>query len=184
MAAHYQILGGHSYLGQGGSAYQGEAIADAALPVMRGMSGYSSYETLLIVPNLILAPLPDMMFSIIILPLSAQRTAERLNFYFVNEGASESRYENARSKSAEFIAKVNAQDVSIVESVQRGRRSPAFDGGHFALGQETTSIHFQKIVAAALLSDEHRRPHDILELETRDINRAQALQVQAPSTAI
>ncbi|HVW01740.1 MAG TPA: SRPBCC family protein, partial [Planctomycetaceae bacterium] len=171
MAAHYQILGGHSYVGQGGSAYQGEVIADGALPVMRGASGYSSYESLLIVPNLILGPLPDMTFSIILLPLSAQRTAERLNFYFVGDEALQPRYDEARTKSAGFIAKVNAEDVSIVESVQHGRRSPAFDGGHFARGQETTSLHFQKMVAAALLSNGQRSPQDVVELETRDINR-------------
>lgn len=177
MAAHYQILGGHSYLGQGGSAYEGQAIADGSLPVMHGLGGYSSYESLLIAPNLILGPLPDSTFSIIILPLSAERTAERLNFYFVGAEALQPKYAAARAKSADFIGRVNAEDVGIVESVQRGRRSPAFDGGHFARGQETTSLHFQKIIAAALLSDEHQRPQDLVELATHDINR------QEPSTA-
>jgi choline monooxygenase len=83
-------------------------------------------------------------------------------------------HEAARLKSAEFIARVNTEDVGIVESVQRGRRSPAFDGGLFAPGQETTSLHFQKMVAAALLSDARQRPQEIIELETRDINRPAA----------
>jgi choline monooxygenase len=171
MAAHYQILGGHSYLGQGGSAYQGEAIADAALPLMPGSSGYSAYESLLVFPNLILGPLPDMTFSIVILPLSAERTAERVSFYFVGEASLRSEHAPVRARSADFIAKVNAEDVSIVESVQRGRRSPAFDGGLFAPGQEATSLQFQKMVAAAILSATPGRPQEVVTLETRDINR-------------
>jgi phenylpropionate dioxygenase-like ring-hydroxylating dioxygenase large terminal subunit len=171
MAAHYQILGGHSYLGQGGSAYQGEAIADAALPLMPGSSGYSSYESLIVFPNLILGPLPDMTFSIVILPLAAERTAERVSFYFVGEPSLDAQYAAVRSRSADFIAKVNAEDVSIVESVQRGRHSPAFDGGLFAPGQEATSLQFQKMVAAAILSATPGRAEEVVMLETRDINR-------------
>ncbi len=171
MAAHYQILGGHSYLGQGGSAYQGEAIAAASLPLMPGSSGYSSYESLLVFPNLILGPLPDMTFSIVILPLSAERTAERVSFYFAGDASLRPEYEAVRSRSADFIAKVNAEDVGIVESVQRGRHSPAFDGGLFAPGQEATSLQFQKMVAAAILGAIPGRPQDVVMLETRDINR-------------
>lgn len=171
MAAHYQILGGHSYLGQGGSAYEGEAIADAALPLMPGASGYSSYESLIVFPNLILGPLPDMTFSIVILPSSAERTTERVSFYFVGEASLQPDYAVARSRSADFIAGVNAEDVSIVESVQRGRHSPAFDGGLFAPEQEATSLQFQKMVAAAILSTTPGRPEEVVMLETRDINR-------------
>ncbi len=165
MAAHYQILGGHSYLGQGGSAYQGEAIAAAALPLMRARGGYSSYESLLVFPNLILGPLPDMTFSIVILPLSAERTAERVSFLLRRGCLLAAGYEAVRSRSADFIAKVNAEDVGIVESVQRGRHSPAFDGGLFAPGQEATLAAIQKMVAAAILGAIPGRPQDVVMLE-------------------
>ena len=80
-------------------------------------------------------------------------------------------YQEARTRAAHFIAQVNAEDVSIVERVQRGRHSPAFDGGQFVPAQEATSLHFQKMVAAAITTPEPERAQQIVALETRDINR-------------
>jgi len=169
MEQHYQILGGHSYVGQGGTGYQPDQIAGAGLPRMAGLADASQYEALVIFPNLILAPLPDMAFSIVMLPDSAQRTRERLEFLFVGEAALEDRFRALREKGAAFVANVNAEDVGIVEAVQRGRRSSAFVGGQFAPAQEATSLQFQKMVAARVLALETGRPEDIVSLATRDI---------------
>jgi len=169
MEQHYQILGGHSYLGQGGMAYEGDRVAGGVLPLMKGMSNYSKYETLNVFPNLIIAPLADMTFSIILLPQSAERTRERVECFFVGDEALHERFAVARRDGAEFILSVNAEDIEIVEAVQRGRHSPAFIGGQFAEAQEATSLQFQKILAARLLSGDERRPEDIVALQTRDI---------------
>ena len=169
MEQHYQILGGHSYLGQGGTGYQPDQIAGAGLPRLAGLADASKYEALVIFPNLILAPLPDMTFSIVMLPDSAQRTRERLEFRFVGEAALQDRYRALREKGAEFVANVNAEDVRIVETVQRGRGSSAFSGGQFAPAQEATSLQFQKTVAARILATDPNRPEDVVSLATRDI---------------
>ncbi|HEU5443082.1 MAG TPA: aromatic ring-hydroxylating dioxygenase subunit alpha [Steroidobacteraceae bacterium] len=169
MRQHYQILGGHSYLGQGGTGYQGEQVAGGTLPLMKGLEDYSRYEALFIFPNLILGPLPDMAFSIILSPEAAERTAERLEFFFVGNESLEDRCAAARASGARFIADVNAQDIGIVESVQRGRWSRAFEGGQFSPAQEATSLQLQKMVAARILSADRGRPEDIVSLPTRDI---------------
>jgi choline monooxygenase len=169
MEQHYQILGGHSYLGQGGTGYQPDQIAGAGLPPMAELADASKYEALVIFPNLILAPLPDMTFSIVMLPDSAQRTRERLEFLFVGAVALEDRFRALRMKGADFVANVNAEDVGIVETVQRGRWSSAFTGGQFAPAQEATSLQFQKMVAARILATDPSRPEEIVRLATRDI---------------
>jgi choline monooxygenase len=169
MDLHYQILGGHSYLGQGGTGYQRERVAGTSLPRMTGLQDASRYESLIALPNLILGPLPDMTFSIILLPQSACRTRERLEFFFVGDQALAGTLEPARRAAAEFIASVNSEDVQIVESVQRGRSSPAFTGGRFAPAQEATSLQFQKIIAARLLARGQRSPEDIASLTFADI---------------
>ncbi|HEY2017083.1 MAG TPA: aromatic ring-hydroxylating dioxygenase subunit alpha [Bryobacteraceae bacterium] len=169
MEQHYQILGGHSYLGQGGTGYQPDQIAGAGLPQMAELGDGSKYEALVIFPNLILAPLPDMTFSIVMLPDSAGRTRERLEFHFVGDTALEDRFRPLREQGAAFVANVNAEDVGIVETVQRGRRSPAFVGGQFAPAQEATSLQFQKMVAARILAPDPSRPEDVVSLATRDI---------------
>jgi phenylpropionate dioxygenase-like ring-hydroxylating dioxygenase large terminal subunit len=172
MAMHYQILGGHSYLGQGGTDYRPERIAGAALPCSSWNSDPSSYEALAVFPNLILSPLADMTFSIIVLPEAAQRTRERIEFFFVGDEALSEKFAAARRNAAEFVTAVNAEDIGIVESVQRGRRSPAFVGGQFAHAQEATSMQFQKIVAARLLAGATQRPEEIVTLDVRDIRHA------------
>ena len=172
MALHYQILGGHSYLGQGGTDYRPERSAGATLPRNPGNLDPSRYEALAIFPNLILSPLADMTFSIIVLPEAAQRTRERIEFFFVGDEALSEKFAAARRNAAEFVTAVNAEDIGIVESVQRGRRSPAFTGGQFAQAQEATSMQFQKIVAARLLSDATQRPEEIVTLAIRDIGHA------------
>jgi phenylpropionate dioxygenase-like ring-hydroxylating dioxygenase large terminal subunit len=171
MSTHYQILGGHSYLGQGGTDYQGDQVSGTSLPLMKGTSGYSRYEALAIFPNLILSPLPDVTFSIILLPDAPERTRERLEFFYVGDEALQEAYRPARNAGAEFIAGVNAEDVRIVETVQRGRGSPAFTGGRFAPAQETTSLQFQKMIAARILSA-GEAPERIAQLPTRDITHS------------
>jgi len=172
MARHYQILGGHSYLGQGGTDYRPERIAGAALPRSTGTADPSRYEVLAVFPNLILSPLADMAFSIIVFPEAAQRSRERIEFFFVGEDALSENFAAARRRAAEFVTAVNAEDIRIVESVQRGRRSPAFTGGQFAQAQEATSLQFQKIVAARLLAGATQRPEEIVTLAVRDIGHA------------
>jgi len=174
MQRHYQILGGHSYLGQGGTGYEAERIVGSALPRITGISDPSRYEALAVFPNLILGPLADMTFSIVILPESAERTRERIEFFFVGEESLDERFAAARHTSAEFIANVNTEDLGIIEAVQRGRHSRAFTGGQFSQAQEATSLQFQKIVAAQILSGGKRRPEDIVSLAVRDIGHPAA----------
>ncbi|MGH8241151.1 MAG: aromatic ring-hydroxylating oxygenase subunit alpha, partial [Steroidobacteraceae bacterium] len=54
MERHYQILGGHYYLGQGGDDYEGQQLYGAELPTLRKGGNRSDYEALYIFPNLIL----------------------------------------------------------------------------------------------------------------------------------
>src|SRR5258708_6220346 len=131
MEKHYQILGGHSYLGQGGTAYDGDAIAGSILPQVKGIAS-TRYDSLNVFPHLIIAPLADVTFSIIVLPQSAARTRERVEFFFAGDEALHDRFAGPRHTAAEFVSSVNAEAISIVESLHRGRRSPAFPRGQCA----------------------------------------------------
>jgi choline monooxygenase len=174
MESHYQILGGHSYLGQGGDAYEGDRITSASLPRLTSFSDGSRYESLAIFPNLILVPLADMTFSIILHPEAAERTRERLEFFFVTDEALQERFTAERKKNVEFITNVNAEDVKIIEVVQRGRHSIAFTGGQFAEAQEATSLQFQKIVASHVLAGGLRPAAELATLPVRDIKHPAA----------
>lgn len=168
MADHYQILGGHSFIGQGSVAYEGTQNAGSELPLFAGIDR-SRYEALYIFPNLILSPLADLCFSIILEPQSAQRTHERVEFFFAGDEAMAPAYAQARETQAAFIVEVNAEDVQIVERVHRGRLSPAFTGGQFSGGQEETSLHLQKLIAARMLKPKGKSAADVIELPHGDI---------------
>ena len=171
METHYQILGGHSFLGQGGTQFEADHLMGGVLP-RTGCKKPSRYDSLNIFPNLIIAPLVDVTFSIIVLPQSPGRTRERIEFFFGGDEAMLERFAAARRKHADFTMSVNNEDIRIVESVQHGRHSPAFSGGQFYDPQEATSLQFQKMIAARILADGGKRPEDIVALETRDIAHA------------
>lgn len=156
MSAHFQILGGAAYAGQGGTAYGAsdnpQPMPGADLPTMPGISSQSwSYESLCAFPNLVIAPIENMTFVVLALPQSAGVTTERLLFFFYGDEAMTDAHREGRADVARSIVQVNDEDIRIVESCQRGRRSPAFVGGVFMPKQETTSLLVQQIVAGRLL---------------------------------
>ncbi len=170
MRAHYQILGGHSYLGQGGHDYVATEQQDLAGLPLRENADPGKYEVFYIYPNLIFGPVPNFGFVIIANPCSAEVTQERLEFFFYGESAMTAENEPLRRSNADFLKRVNCEDIEICKSVQAGRHSLAFNGGVFALPQEKTSLQFLKMVAANMLRDERQMPDEIISLPTEDIH--------------
>jgi choline monooxygenase len=156
MSAHFQILGGAAYAGQGGTAY-GSADNSAPmpgqdLPAMQSLVDQPfSYESLYVFPNLILVPTENVMFSIILNPMSAGLTAERVSFFFYTDESLSARHEGDRKAVVDAIVQVNNEDIAITESCQRGRHSPAFRGGVFLTNQEATSLLVQRVFAGRML---------------------------------
>ena len=173
MSAHFQILGGARYAGQGGTAY-GAAdnpvpMPGDGLPVMESLTKQTfSYESFWIYPNLIIAPIPNMTFAIIVDPHSAGVTAERVRFWFHGDDSMNPEHAAARAETAAAVVAINNEDIGIVESCQRGRHSPAFVGGVFMTNQEATSMLVQRIIAGRLLQQRGQRV-DFASLPTIDI---------------
>jgi len=170
MKNHYQILGGFSYVGQGGEAYAAEARSELAGLPLRKQIDVNCYEALYIFPNLIIGPLANFMFVIIVDPLAANETRERLEYAFYTDEALTDGLIEQRKANAEFLRLVNRQDIVICEKVQRGRRSPAFSGGLFALPQETTSLLFLNLISARKLEDDQCLAAELVNMNTRDIH--------------
>lgn len=178
MSAHFQILGGAAYAGQGGTAY-GSADNPAPmpgddLPTMPSLVAQDfSYESLYIFPNLILVPVENMMFWIIVSPVSAGVTRERVSFSFYTDEALSDAKRASREAVVESIVQVNTEDIAIVESCQRGRHSPAFVGGVFMRRQEATSLLVQRVFAGRLL-EQLGEPVDFSALPFEDIHHEMA----------
>ena len=91
------------------------------------------------------------MFSIVVYPISAGVTVERIAFYFYTDESLTEQHREGRKAVADAILQVNNEDIAIVESCQRGRHSPAFAGGVFMTNQEATSLLVQRVFAGRLL---------------------------------
>lgn len=156
MSAHFQIVGGPHYTGQGGTAYGAadnpEPMPGEDLPKMQGLVDQPwSYESLYAFPNFVIAPIENMLFVLLAYPQSAGVTTERLLFFFYGDESMTEAHAPGRAHVADAIVQVNSEDIRIVEACQRGRRSPAFVGGVFLPQQELTSLVTQQTVAGRML---------------------------------
>ncbi|MGI9283772.1 MAG: aromatic ring-hydroxylating oxygenase subunit alpha [Pseudomonadales bacterium] len=170
MRKHYQILGGHSYIGQGGTEYSAAENEEyAGLPHRPDLQDGSCYEAFYIYPNLIFGPIANFCFVIIADPQSPGVTNERIEFIFYGDEALSGKYDELFKSNADFLQLVNSQDIGICEKAQKGRASPAYSGGIFVLPQEATSLHFVKLVAANILATDEQRAEDLVDLEVKNI---------------
>ena len=167
MEDHYQILGGDTYIGQGllGLEFQDEAAN--LLPRFPNLTPeqLTTGESHFIFPNLLFGVMIEMAYAVILLPESAGRTRERVVVMVNGEkAATDPQYKDARDILLERIVSVNAEDIGITESVQRGRSSPAFTGGQFSPVHERTSHQFQRAYALRMLAaGGHPAPDIILD---------------------
>lgn len=152
MALHYQILGGRSYVGQGGNGEKWQqAGGEHDLPA-RPHGKVSQYEVFWVYPNLILGPIGYLCFVIMLFPKSAAVTHERLEFFFYGEEALAQRYAAERKRQVDFLVHINNEDIGICARTQAGRSSMGFSGGIFCSRQEHSSLRVQQIVAAEMLA--------------------------------
>ena len=74
-----------------------------------------------------------------------------MHLYYVGEEAAQaSGYAPLREQNKRLWSQVFLEDVGVVEGMQRGRASPAFDGGCFSPVMDTPTLHFHRLVAAGL----------------------------------
>ncbi len=104
-------------------------------------------------PNICLLRFPGSgnLMVLNVVPLGIDTTFESYDFYFLQEQPTEQ-----QEKALEYVDKVlQAEDIAIVESVQRGMSTPAFDRGRFIVDPERSGLsehgvhHFHGLVLEA-----------------------------------
>ena len=143
---HYEIVGDDFYAGQGSNAYHPKRPANARpLPCLPGIpdewQGRSEY--IAVFPNAIVGIHADHYWSVWLQPVACDRTVERMNLYFVGEQSPGDEYETVRAAVTAEWLQIWSEDQEIVERMQRGRSSPAFQGGVFSpvLDAATHQLH-------------------------------------------
>jgi len=98
-------------------------------------------------PNLMLNRYGPILDTNWVVPLGPERTRTVFDYYFEEPAASDPAFVE---RSLTASDRVQQEDVSICESVQRGLRSSAYDVGRYAPTVEQAAHHFHRLLAADL----------------------------------
>jgi choline monooxygenase len=150
---HYDIEEEDRFAGQGSLAFTPPLADDGArFPKFPDLPARwdRGAEYVALFPNLLLGIHADHFFAILLEPLAADRTLERIEIYYVGDAPLGDDYAALRAANSRSWRAVFAEDQDIVERLQRGRASPAFQGGVFSPVMDGPTHCFHKWAAAAL----------------------------------
>jgi len=146
---HYNIMFDERFSGQGSLAYKLSDTAGTHLPQFpswpKNKLQHAEYIT--IFPNVLLGIQADHVFTMMIEPISANKSIEHLRLFYVGDDATDDKYAACRSATLESWRVVFGEDISAVEGMQKGRNSPGFTGGVFSPEMDLPTHFFQKWLA-------------------------------------
>ncbi|MGI9292575.1 MAG: aromatic ring-hydroxylating oxygenase subunit alpha [Pseudomonadales bacterium] len=147
---HYTLVVNDNASGQGSYSYNLSAVAGISLPQFEDWpeDRIRQAEYVSLYPNVLLGIQADHVFALILQPLANDRTLEKLELYYVGDPALGDKYAACHSAVLESWRVVFAEDVSAVEGLQAGRKSPAFQGGVFTTVLDGPTHHFHAWVAS------------------------------------
>mgnify|MGYP001037215286 CR=1 FL=1 len=155
MEDHFWFDVGENHVGQGSLKYFCGELGGKRLPTFPNLEETSHTtvaEYVSVFPNLMLGVHPDYFLVFMVNPLSPDRTLERMAFYFVGDEAMAEENAPLRDIPVDLWIATNDEDIEVIERMQKGRRSPAFDGGCFSPALEITVKQFQNLVFRAINS--------------------------------
>ena len=89
----------------------------------------------------------DHFFSIIIQPISPEKSIEHVSIYYAEKPEKIPQLKNLIDKNAHFWKEVFLEDVGVIEGMQRGRKGLMFDGGKFSPVMDSATHCFHQWVA-------------------------------------
>lgn len=147
---HYNIVAPGSFSGQGTLVYNPQLGADGErFAAFEGLSEkwQTGAEYAALFPNVLLGVHKDHVFAMLIEPVSHDRTVERVEIYYADPAMTEPGMAAMRARNTEMWRQVFAEDVFVVEGMQKGRSAPGFDGGKFSPAMDASTHCFHDWVA-------------------------------------
>ncbi len=157
---HYNIAEDGLFAGQGTTVYKPQTSnAGPDLPRFPKLpaSWDQAAEYIALFPNVLLGMHCDHFYAVRLEPLGPDRTLEHFEIYYVGEAPLGPDFAAVRAENARTWRTVFSEDVNVVEEMQRGRASPAFQGGVFTPVFEAPTHCFHRWMAKALASAETAR---------------------------
>ena len=150
---HYNVIINENFAGQGTNNYN-DQTQSAQLPMFSDWANehIKCAEYICAYPNLLIGLHNNYAYVMILCPLNSEQTLEKLEIFYIGEGAVAEKYESARATALHFWISVLSEDNSAIEGMQKGRRSPYYDGGVYAVPLEECTHHFHQWIANKLKS--------------------------------
>ena len=142
-----------TFSGQGSNKYSQQFDGNKKLSTFPNWPSnlYQNSEYVSLFPNVMLGIHVDHFYAFWLEPLSNNITREHFEMYYVgDESASSDEYKEIRKKNFVFWQEVMNEDVGAIEGMQKGRSSPAYNGGNFSPVMDTPTLMFHKWVATNL----------------------------------
>ena len=132
---HYHIEAAGQFSGQGTLAYRPMLTEDGRrFPLFGGLSEKwaEGAEYIALYPNVLLGVHKDHVFAMLLRPLAHDRTVEHVGIWYADAEVAGEAWAEMRAANARMWRDVFAEDVFVVEGMQKGRHARGFDGGRFS----------------------------------------------------
>jgi len=147
---HYHIEEPGQCSGQGSHVYnQMKSGSGDVFPDFESLSKKwdTTSEYIALYPNVLLGVHRDHFFSIIIQPISSEKSIEHVSIYYAKKPDEIPQLNNLIDTNAHFWKEVFLEDIGVVEGMQRGRKGLMFDGGKFSPVMDSATHCFHQWVA-------------------------------------
>ena len=151
---HYNMVE-RSFCGQGSSAYtpsfgpNGERFGEFAGLSEKWRKG-AEYPC--VFPNVLVGFQNDHIFVIQLEPVAEDATIEHVEIYYADKAMTEPPFAAMREKNANMWKEIFAEDIDVVERMQKGRYAPSFDGGKFSPVMDGPTHRFHEWVAEQMMA--------------------------------
>ena len=148
---HYHIQGlPNRFAGQGTVVYNPKFKGKNKFPCFpnwpKNKENIAEYVALF--PNVMLGIHKDHFYAYWLEPINHERTLEHMEIYYVGEEAADSKkYKLLRKQNHKLWENIQKEDIEIIQRMQIGRNSIAYNGGNFSPDMDNPTHHFHKWVA-------------------------------------
>ena len=95
----------------------------------------------------------DHFYAFWLEPLANNKTREHFEMYYIGSDSAESEgFKEMRKKNLKFWQEILSEDIDVIEGMQAGRSSPAYNGGNFSPVMDTSTLMFHKWVVNKLIN--------------------------------
>ena len=85
-------------------------------------------------------------FYLMSMQIAADPRHERIDIYLIGEATDAPQFETQRRAVLEMWRDLNKEDVGLIESLQKGRTSPAYDGGRLSPYWDEAPLHLSRMI--------------------------------------